>query len=299
MVGIIIALILRGIFILLGAAADRELQLDLLHLRRVPGLHGVHAGVRQRPLAEDESRAHRASCASGSPSPTTTTATRSAPSSTARRSSRRCSSCSSRSARPTCCSRSTRSRRSSASPQDPFIVFTANIFALMGLRQLYFLLGDLLDKLDLPAIRHRVHPRLHRRQARPPRAARERAAVHQRRRARRVGAGDRHLAVARRDRRLDGRRDDREPDQDEARSRTCRIPASCTWEAPPIRRMAQAPRRQDATTASRAGLREARLLLVLSRARRMRTSGVPIDACRRTECSSAATVAACGSTARR
>jgi len=31
--------------------------------------------------------------------------------------------------------------------QDPFIVFTANIFALMGLRQLYFLLGDLIDKL--------------------------------------------------------------------------------------------------------------------------------------------------------
>jgi tellurite resistance protein TerC len=29
----------------------------------------------------------------------------------------------------------------------PFIVFTANIFALMGLRQLYFLLGDLLDRL--------------------------------------------------------------------------------------------------------------------------------------------------------
>ncbi|GAA2527535.1 TerC family protein [Microbacterium mitrae] len=31
--------------------------------------------------------------------------------------------------------------------QEAFIVFTANIFALMGLRQLYFLLGDLLDKL--------------------------------------------------------------------------------------------------------------------------------------------------------
>jgi len=31
--------------------------------------------------------------------------------------------------------------------QSGFIVFTANIFALMGLRQLYFLLGDLLDKL--------------------------------------------------------------------------------------------------------------------------------------------------------
>lgn len=31
--------------------------------------------------------------------------------------------------------------------QDAFIVFTANIFALMGLRQLYFLLGDLVEKL--------------------------------------------------------------------------------------------------------------------------------------------------------
>jgi len=30
---------------------------------------------------------------------------------------------------------------------DPFIVFTANVFALMGLRQLYFLLGGLLDRL--------------------------------------------------------------------------------------------------------------------------------------------------------
>jgi tellurite resistance protein TerC len=31
--------------------------------------------------------------------------------------------------------------------QDPFLVFTANAFALMGLRQLYFLLGGLVDKL--------------------------------------------------------------------------------------------------------------------------------------------------------
>jgi tellurite resistance protein TerC len=31
--------------------------------------------------------------------------------------------------------------------QQPYIVFTANIFALMGLRQLYFLLGDLLKRL--------------------------------------------------------------------------------------------------------------------------------------------------------
>jgi tellurite resistance protein TerC len=31
--------------------------------------------------------------------------------------------------------------------QQPYIVFTANVFALMGLRQLYFLLGDLLKRL--------------------------------------------------------------------------------------------------------------------------------------------------------
>ena len=31
--------------------------------------------------------------------------------------------------------------------QIPFLVFTANVFALMGLRQLYFLLGDLVEKL--------------------------------------------------------------------------------------------------------------------------------------------------------
>jgi tellurite resistance protein TerC len=30
---------------------------------------------------------------------------------------------------------------------DPFIVFTANVFALMGLRQLYFLLSGLLETL--------------------------------------------------------------------------------------------------------------------------------------------------------
>lgn len=31
--------------------------------------------------------------------------------------------------------------------QDPFLVFSANLFALMGLRQLYFLLGHLIDRL--------------------------------------------------------------------------------------------------------------------------------------------------------
>ncbi len=32
--------------------------------------------------------------------------------------------------------------------QSPFIVFTANVFALMGLRQLYFMLGGLLERLE-------------------------------------------------------------------------------------------------------------------------------------------------------
>lgn len=32
--------------------------------------------------------------------------------------------------------------------QSPFLVFAANVFALMGLRQLYFLLGGLLEKLE-------------------------------------------------------------------------------------------------------------------------------------------------------
>jgi tellurite resistance protein TerC len=36
--------------------------------------------------------------------------------------------------------------------QEAFIVFTANVFALMGLRQLYFLLGGLLDRLVYLAI---------------------------------------------------------------------------------------------------------------------------------------------------
>ena len=31
--------------------------------------------------------------------------------------------------------------------EEPYIVFTANAFALMGLRQLYFLIGGLLDRL--------------------------------------------------------------------------------------------------------------------------------------------------------
>ena len=84
--------------------------------------------------------------------------------------------------------------------EEPYLVFTANVFALMGLRQLYFLIGDLLKRLvylsyGLAFLLFFIGVKLV-----VARAARERAALHQRRRARRVGAGDPDLGVAGRDR---------------------------------------------------------------------------------------------------
>ena len=71
---------------------------------------------------------------------------------------------------------------------EPYLVLMANLFALMGLRQLYFLLGDLLKRLvylniGLAVLLGFIGVKLV-----LARAARERGAVHQRRRARRVGA---------------------------------------------------------------------------------------------------------------
>ena len=63
--------------------------------------------------------------------------------------------------------------------KDPFIVFTSNVFALLGLQQLYFLLGALLDKLRLPAGRACVRAGLHRHQAGDGGVERQYAAVHQ------------------------------------------------------------------------------------------------------------------------
>ena len=68
--------------------------------------------------------------------------------------------------------------------QEPYLVFTANAFALMGLRQLYFLLGGLLSTAGLPVLRPGGDPRLHRRQAGARGPAREQPAVPQRRRSR-------------------------------------------------------------------------------------------------------------------
>ena len=48
---------------------------------------------------------------------------------------------------------------------DPYIILTANAFALMGLRQLYFLIGGLLERIVYLNVGPVGDPRLHRRQA--------------------------------------------------------------------------------------------------------------------------------------
>ena len=54
--------------------------------------------------------------------------------------------------------------------QEPYLVLTANVFALMGLRQLYFLIGGLLQRLVYLSLRAGVPAAVHRREADPPRA---------------------------------------------------------------------------------------------------------------------------------
>ena len=72
--------------------------------------------------------------------------------------------------------------------KDPFIVFTSNVFALLGLQQLYFLLGALLDKLVYLPARPFRGAGLHRRQAHYGGIARQFVAVHQWRSTDRLGA---------------------------------------------------------------------------------------------------------------
>ena len=83
------------------ARPHRELQLDLLHLRRLPALHGVQPGVRQPRGRRRGERPHPDAAQAHRHRRPTSTASSCAPSSTARGSSRRCSSSSSPSARPT------------------------------------------------------------------------------------------------------------------------------------------------------------------------------------------------------
>ncbi len=79
--------------------------------------------------------------------------------------------------------------------KDPFIVFTSNVFALLGLQQLYFLLGELLDKLVVSAAWTFRGAGLHWRQAHHGGIAWQFVAVHQWRSTDRLGAGSAHMAV--------------------------------------------------------------------------------------------------------
>ena len=125
--------------------------------------------------------------------------------------------------------------------QSAFIVFTANIFALMGLRQLYFLLGGLMNRLVYLKHALSVILALHRRQAGPPRHARERAALHQRRPAHRVGARDPHLRVARGDRRHHRGRRGRQPAQPGSAAGEDRCPAGRGQQSGLRRRRVEVP----------------------------------------------------------
>ncbi|MEJ7755673.1 MAG: hypothetical protein WKF83_04415 [Nocardioidaceae bacterium] len=186
MVGIVLALVLRGIFIAVGAVAINNVRLDLLRLRRLP-------------------RLHRRTGSSRATVRTTTSTRRTASSAFAREH-----------------LNATdeyhglklfikENGRRMMTPmflvilalgttdllfaldsipaiygltEEPYIVFTANVFALMGLRQLYFLLGGLLERLVYLSLGLSHHLGVHRRQAGAARPARERAAFHQRWRAR-------------------------------------------------------------------------------------------------------------------
>ena len=80
--------------------------------------------------------------------------------------------------------------------QEPYLVLMANIFALMGLRQLYFLIGGLLQRLVYLSIGLAILLGFIGVKLVSACAARERAALHQRRRARLVGAGPADLVLA-------------------------------------------------------------------------------------------------------
>ena len=141
MVGIVIALVLRGIFIALGAAAINQFSLGLLPLRRVPHLHGGQArqGGRERRRRVRGEPLHEVGRASASRPPRSTHGDQALRHG---------------------------ERQALITPmfiviialgttdllfaldsipaiygltKEPYLVLTANIFALMGLRQLYFL----------------------------------------------------------------------------------------------------------------------------------------------------------------
>ena len=103
--------------------------------------------------------------------------------------------------------------------QNVFIVFTATAFSLLGLRQLYFLIDGLLDRLVYLSYGLAAILALHRREADPARAAREQRAVRQRRRAGPRGR-DQHRAVPERHPRRPADHGRRVPAQPRGRAQT-------------------------------------------------------------------------------
>ena len=199
LVGIVLALVMRGIFIAVGAAAIETIQLGLLRLRGLPAVHGGEAGAwrqhRRRRVPREPPG--DASSAAGCPRPPDWHGTHLLAHEHGKR---------------------------VITPmfmvivalgttdllfaldsipaiygltEEPYLVLTANIFALMGLRQLYFLIGGLLKRLvylsyglafllgfiGVKLVLHAMHE--------------NDAAVHQRRRADQLGTGHPDLALAR------------------------------------------------------------------------------------------------------
>ena len=196
---------------------DQQLQLGVLPLRRVPDLdrlrprQGGHGRRRGRRLRRAAHRVVREAALPGRP--TTGTASSSSSTRTASGCSPRCSSW---------CSSLGHDRPALRAGLDPGDL-RADQGALPRLhRQRVRVDGPAPALLPhrrpapaagLPLLRPGVPAVLHRREAGPARHARERAAVHQRRRAHRVGPGDPDLALAGRHRGHPGRDRDREPAQ--------------------------------------------------------------------------------------
>ena len=148
--GILGALVMRADLHRRRRRAARAVPLDHLRLRRVPRLHRRQAAScseqTRTSTPRDEPGAPAVPAVRAAVSPSTTGSSffvrengRALRHAAAR-------SCWCWSRPPTSSSPSTRSRRSSPSPRDPFIVYTSNIFAILGLRSLYFLLAGVMDR---------------------------------------------------------------------------------------------------------------------------------------------------------
>ena len=205
-IGIVIAIILRGIFIALGAAVINEFASVFYIFGAVPHLHGGQAGPRgldrgRRVQGEPVPEVGRAPLPGDHRLPRAQDRRHG---STARSCSRRCSSSSWRSGTTDLLFALDSIPAIYGLTKEPYLVLTANIFALMGLRQLYFLIGGLLKRLVylsiglavlLAFIGVKLILHAH---------ARERPAVHQRRPPHQWGTGHPHRPVAGRDRRHPG-----------------------------------------------------------------------------------------------